>query len=59
MYSDRYINMALLYYYRKATEEVKHFCKKEKLMKISVKQEGVLLSKGRLLDEMNFKNTGE
>lgn len=59
MSSDRYINMALLYYYRKATEEVKHFCKKEKLMKISVEQEGVLLSKGRLLDEMNFKNTGE
>ena len=57
--SDRYINLALLYLYRKGSEEVKYFCKKEKLAKISVEQDGVLLSKGRLLDEMNFKETGE
>ena len=57
--SDRFVNLALLYLYRKASEEVKHFCKKEKLVKVSVEQEGVLLSKGRLLDQMNFQETGE
>ena len=57
--SDRYVNLALLYLYRKGSEEVKHFCKKEKVAKIAVEQDGVLLSKGRLLDEMNFMETGE
>ena len=59
MNTDQYVNLALLYLYRKGSEEVKHFCKKEKLLRISVEQEGVLLSKGRLLDQMNFQETGE
>ena len=51
---DRYINMALRYLYRKGSLEVKHFMKESKIVKIAVEKEGVLLSSGRLLDEMNF-----
>ena len=57
--TDRFINLALLYLYRKASEEVKHFCTKEKVKQIAIDVEGVLLSKGRLLDTMNYKETGE
>ena len=56
---DRFINMALLYLYRKATDEVKHFCNMNKINKIAVEKEGVLLSKGRILDGMNYRETGE
>ena len=56
---DKFINMALLYLYRKATEEVKSFCSMTKINKIAVEVEGVLLSKGRILDSMNYKETGE
>ena len=57
--TDRFINMALLYLYRKASSEVKQFCKKEFVNRISTETEGVLLSKGRLLDCMNYRDTGE
>ena len=56
---DKYINQALLYLYRKGTKEVKHFMKENKIMKIAVEKEGVLLSSGRLLEEMNFRETSE
>ena len=56
---DRFINMALLYLYRKCSAEVKHFCSVEKISKLAVEVEGVLLSKGRLLDGMNYVETGE
>ena len=56
---DKYINMALLYMYRKGSLEVKHFMKESKIEKIAIEKEGVLLSYGRLLDEMNFKETAE
>ena len=56
---SRYVNLALLYLYRKAACEVKHFCKKEIWTKLSFEYEGLLLSKGRLLDCMNFQETGE
>ena len=57
--SDRYINLALSYLYRKASIEVQHFCKKELLTKLAVVEDGIVLSKGRLLDDMNFRDTGE
>ena len=57
--TDRFINMALLYLYRKAAVEVKHFCSKERVEKVSVEVEGVLLSKGRLWDGLNYTQTGE
>ena len=56
---DSYINMALLYLYRKGTREVKHFMKDKKIEKIAIEKDGILLSTGRLLDEMNFKETSE
>ena len=56
---SRYVNLALLYLYRKASCEIKHFCKKEIWTKLSFEYEGLLLSKGKLLDSMNFQETGE
>ena len=55
----KYINMALLYLYRKATMEIKKFCGMTKIKKIAIEVEGVLLSKGRILDGMNYKETVE
>ena len=52
---SRYVNLALLYLYRKASCEIKHFLKKEIWTKLSFEYEG----KGRLLDSMNFQETGE
>ena len=57
--TDKFVNMSLLYLYRKAGNEVRHFCTKEKVEKIAVDIDGVLLSKCRLLDTMNYKETGE
>ena len=57
--SDSSLHLALLYLYRKGTNEVKHFTNKKKLEKISVEVDGILLSKGRLLDGLNFVETGE
>ena len=56
---DKYSNMALSYMYRKGSMEVKKFCKEKQIEKIAVEKEGILLSKGRLLDEMNFVETAE
>ena len=56
---DKFVNQALLYLYRKSTMEIKKFCKNSTIEKLSVEVDGVLLSAGRLLDDMNFKETGE
>ena len=56
---DRFINMALLYLYRKCSVEIKTFGNMKKIDKVAVEVEGVLLSKGRLLDSMNYIETGE
>ena len=56
---DKYTNQALLYLYRKATCEIKHFNKGSKLERISVEREEVFLSRGRILDDMNFRETSE
>jgi hypothetical protein len=56
---DKYTSMALSYLYRKRTMEVKDFCKDRQIEKIAVEKEGILLSRGRKLDDMNFRETAE
>ena len=57
--TDRYLNIALLYLFRKATAEVHKFNGKEFVKKHGVEKEGVLLSQSRLFDGLNFSETGE
>ena len=57
--TDKYTNMALLYLCRKATEEVKEFNSSDVVEKIGVEVDGVLLNKGRIMNEMEFLVTGE
>ena len=59
MLTDDSLHLALLYLYRKGTSEVKKFVTKKVIDKIAVEVDGILLSKGRLLDGLNFKETGE
>jgi hypothetical protein len=54
---DKYTSMALSYLYRKRTMEVKHLCKDKQIEKIDVEKEGILLSRGRKLDDMNLTLT--
>ena len=57
--SDNSLHLALLYLYRKGSIEVKHFTSKKVLNKIAYEADGILLSKGRLLDGLNFSETGD
>ena len=57
--TDRFVNLALLYLFRKATEELKAFHSKKNLDKIAVEVEGIMLSKGRILHTMDFLETAE
>ena len=57
--TDRYINQALLYLYRKGTEEVKAFNKPKQVKKMGYEVEGVLLSNDRLMQGMDFLQTAE
>jgi hypothetical protein len=50
--------MALVYLYRKAAKEVIQFNSAIKVDKISVMKDGILFSKGRIIDGMNFVQTG-
>ena len=50
---------ALLYLFRKSSAEAHKFNKASLLQKISFEKDGVLFSKGRILDGMNFVETGE
>ena len=52
-------SLALIYLYRKETKVVKKFTHKKFLDKIAYEVDGILLSKGRLLDGINFTETGE
>ena len=51
--TDKYVNLALLYLYRKAADEVKEFNSHTVVEKIGVEVDGVLLSKGRIISEMH------
>ena len=59
MITDKYINMAMLYLFRKATEELKGFHSNEVLKKIGHKVDGVLLSRGRIMQGIEFMETAE
>ena len=48
--------LAATYLLRTATEEAKQFNKKEYLDKISVESDGIIYSKNRLIDSMEFKH---
>ena len=57
--TDKYTNMALLYLFRKATEEVKEFNSSSVIQKIGIEVDGVLLSSGRIISEMEFMESAE
>ena len=44
--------------YRKATNEVLKFNPASKVEKVGILRNGILFSKGRILDSMNFAETG-
>ena len=56
---DRFLNLALLYLYRKAALEVQQFHIKEFVKKVGILKEGILLSHDRLVDSQNFSQTSE
>ena len=57
--TDQTLHAALLYLFRKASAEVKQFNPDSVIKKLTHEKGGILLSKGRLLDGMNFLETGE
>ena len=57
--TDYDLHQALLYLYRKGSLEVKNFVSKKVISRIAYEVDGILLSRGRLLDGMNFTETGE
>ena len=56
---NSFLNKALLYLFRKGAAEVKQFIDLKKIRQIAIEVEGILLSKSRLVDGMNFVETGE
>ena len=52
--SDDELKESANYYYRKATNEVKHFVKKEKYEHISTEKDGILYYTGRVLPDQEF-----
>ena len=54
---DKYINMVLLYLFRKARVELKAFHNAATLAKIDLEVDGVIISKGRILEGMEFLET--
>ena len=57
--SDRFINIALTYLFRKAAAEVKEFNPKKTVDKIAVEQDQILFSQNRLVDGMRFAQMGD
>ena len=57
--TDKALHIALLYLFRKGAAEVRNFTSKKVVAKIAHEADGLLLSKGRLLEGMNFVETGE
>ena len=56
--TDKYIHQALVYLYRKAAREVIKFNPAAKVDKMAIMKDGILFSKGRIIDGMNFVQTG-
>ena len=57
--TDNDLHQALLYLYRKGSLEVKNFVSNKVISRIAYEVDGILLSKGRMIDGLNFKETGE
>ena len=57
--TDKFLNMALTYLFRKATAEVKEFSSAKTIRNHMVEKDGILLSKNRLLDCLDYTYTGE
>ena len=57
--TDRFLNSALLYYFRVASQEVLQFNNRKVVEKRTELKDGVLLSKGRIIEGMNFLETAD
>ena len=57
--TDKFINLALAYLYRKAGAEVVKFNSKKVVDKITMEQDNILFSKSRILDGMSFAEMGD
>ena len=57
--TDRYLNSALLYYFRVASLEVLKFNSQQVVDRRTEMKDGVLLSKGRIIEGMNFIETAD
>ena len=53
------VQRALIYWYTKASGEVKHFVKKETLEKIAVEKSGILFAKSRIMDGQRLVQAAE
>ena len=51
--TDKYVNMALKYLFRKGTTEVKEFNSAEVIKKYIIEKDGKLLSKNRMVADYN------
>ena len=56
--TDEDLQSALVYLFRKATKEVEKFNSKVKVEKAAVMKDDILFSRGRILEGMNFEQTG-
>ena len=57
--TDKYVNMALLYLFRKATREVHEFNSVNFIKKHTIVLDDILLSKNRMVAGLDFVHTGE
>ena len=53
---ETYLKLTATYFFRTATQELKHFQRKEFLNKIAFEHNGILYSKNRILESMEFKS---
>ena len=56
---DRYIGLALLYLFRKATLEVKEFNSVSFIKKHTIEMDGILVSKNRMVEGLDYLYSGE
>ena len=56
--TGKYLHDALVYLFRRGTKEVIHFNSKVKVDKVGAMKDGILFSKGRIVEGMNFVQTG-
>ena len=53
------VQRALIYWYTKASNEVKHFVKKETVEKIAIEKNGILFAKSRIMDGQRLIQAAE